>query len=200
MDLGVRRRLVRGRNTGKLCIAYVSALGPPPHTHTPPELTLDLPAPGLLVESLGIPLFDDAQRRVHKHLDERNRRVMRLVQLSRELSVRDVRRDKGRQGDACRGRKEERDFADSTDVFFPVLGTEAEVLARGGVSYRVPEERTVRSVPCSGRIGCYRRRVGKRAASCAASAARVPSRSWTNRDVKCGLFAALGCGSPCHWR
>ena len=60
---------------------------------------------------------------------------MRLVQLSRELSVRDVRRDKGRQGDASRGREEKRDFADSTDVFFPVFRTEAEVLGEVGVRW-----------------------------------------------------------------
>lgn len=47
------------------------------------------------------------------------------------------------------------------------------------------------SVPCSGRIGCYRRRVGKRAASCAASAARAPSRSWTNRTSNAGSLRLL---------
>lgn len=58
---------------------------------------------------------------------------MRLVQLSCELSVRDVGRDEGREGDACRGREEERNFADSTDVFFSVFGTEPEVLDGGAL-------------------------------------------------------------------
>jgi hypothetical protein len=71
---------------------------------------------------------------------------MRLVQLSRELSVRDVGRDEGCEGDAGRGGEEERDFADSTDVFFAVFGAESEVLGRApsvGKERREGGERTL---------------------------------------------------------
>lgn len=66
---------------------------------------------------------------------------MRLVQLSRELSVRDVGRDKGSQGDTCRCREEQRHFADSTDVFFSVFRAESEVLPRLKACVSTREER-----------------------------------------------------------
>lgn len=55
---------------------------------------------------------------------------MLFVQLPRQLSVRDVGRDEGRQGDTGRGGEEEGDFANSTDVLFTVFRAETEVLRR----------------------------------------------------------------------
>jgi hypothetical protein len=94
------------------------------------QLTLDLPAPGLFVQTLGVPLFNNLQRSIDVNFNEWNRRVVCLMQLSSELSVRDVGRDEGGQGDACRRGKEKGDFADSSDVFFSVLGSETEVLSK----------------------------------------------------------------------
>lgn len=128
VDLGARRGLVRRGDTGEFYHRTTSVTVRLQAEEKSPRLTLDLPRPRLLIQPLRIPLLHHTQRRIHKHLDKRDRRVMRLVQLSRELSVRDVGRDEGSQGDTCRCREEQRHFADSTDVFFSVFGAESEVL------------------------------------------------------------------------
>lgn len=53
---------------------------------------------------------------------------MVVVQLSSELSVRDVRRDEGRDGQGGRRAEEEGDFPDSADVLDSVGRAESEVL------------------------------------------------------------------------
>lgn len=77
---------------------------------------LDLAGARLLVQALRVALLDDGDRRVDEDLDEGKGRVVLRVQLARQLAVRNVRRDEGRQSERARGREQERDLADAADL------------------------------------------------------------------------------------
>lgn len=95
VDLGLCRRLVRCADTGEL---------------------LDLARTGLLVQPLWVALLHDAQRRVDEDLDERQGRVVFVVQRACEVTVGRVGRDERRQRQRAGGREEEGDFADAADL------------------------------------------------------------------------------------
>lgn len=87
VDLGVRGRFVRGRDTSEFCKSaqFESSFQLDPVRRA--RLTLDLSSPGLLVEPLGIPTLYDAQWSIHKDLDEGYIGTVLLVQFPSELSV-----------------------------------------------------------------------------------------------------------------
>lgn len=107
MDLGVGGSLVRGRDTCKV---------------------LDLTGSSLFVQALGVSLLDDGKRGVDEDFDKRDGGRVFFVQLSGELSVRDVWGDEGGEGDGGRERKEEGNFADSSNVFDSRSLVKAKVL------------------------------------------------------------------------
>lgn len=86
VDLGIRRSLIRRRDTCKV---------------------LDLTGPCLFVQALGVPLLDDGEGSVDEDFNEGNGGRVFFVQLSGELSVRDVWGDEGCDGDGGGECKEE---------------------------------------------------------------------------------------------
>lgn len=97
VDLGLDGGLVRGRDAGEL---------------------LDLAGAGLLVQALGVARLDDGEGRVNKDLDEGEAGL--VVQVAREVTVRDVGRDEGGEGERARRGEEERDLTDAADLGWEV--------------------------------------------------------------------------------
>ena len=110
-NLGVRRLLIRGRNTRKL---------------------LDLTSSSLLVEALGIALLSHLEGNVDKHLNEGDGLVAAAlglgVQCASRVAVGAVGRDEGGDGDGGGVGEELGDLGDAADVFVAVLFGEAQVL------------------------------------------------------------------------
>ena len=102
-DLGVFRRLVGRIDAGEV---------------------LEVAAPRLLVEALGVPLLGHAERRVHEHLAE----LVLLHQLARQPPFRAERRDERHQHDQAGIHHQPRDLGDAADVLDAVGFGEAQVL------------------------------------------------------------------------
>lgn len=113
MNLRLNRRLIRRTDARKL---------------------LDHPLPGLLVQTLGIPLLRHLDRHIDIHLHERQTRALTLrgslVQLPRLVPVRAVGGDERGDGDAGAVGEELRDLRDAADVLVAVLLGESEVLVQ----------------------------------------------------------------------
>lgn len=107
-NLGLLRRLIRGRNTSKV---------------------LNLARPSLLVQSLGVTLLRHLNGDVNIDLHKRQRRVAALttllVQVTRDLAVGNVRRNETGEGNGAAVGKQLGDLGDAANVFVAVLFAKA---------------------------------------------------------------------------
>lgn len=110
MDLGAIRRLIGGRNAGKL---------------------LNDTLTGLLVQALGVALLGHLDRHIDVDLDKGQTGVLAgggdLVQTAGGVAVGLVGRDEGGDGDGGAVGEELGDLGDAADVLVAVLLAEAEV-------------------------------------------------------------------------
>lgn len=112
-DLSVLRLLVRSRNAGEI---------------------LDLTSASLLVKTLGITLLGNFEGHINVDFDEGDWLIATLcgllVQITGDLAIRSVGRDKRGNGDGRRVGEELGDFGDAANVLVSVSLGEAKVLVQ----------------------------------------------------------------------